>query len=119
MTRGGGPAGGAARGGAMRANNGDTRMVTISGNQGIELPPTGTGYHDAPPVPPTALPADVYLENLERLLRENARLRAVLGQTLMLARTVSGLCGTQIESEWVEEAVDPLTKELAALLATA
>ena len=33
-------------------------------------------------VPPTAMPSDVYLVRLERLVMENARLRAVLGECL-------------------------------------
>ncbi len=42
----------------------------------------GANKPQAEPIPPTAMPSDVYLVRLERLVTENAKLRAVLGECL-------------------------------------
>jgi hypothetical protein len=72
----------------------------------------------AEPLPPTALPADVYLEKLEKLLRENADLRAALGECLGLCRSVEGMVDGEcdIGGDWCEAAVAPLKARLMKTL---
>lgn len=73
------------------------------------------GTPSAEPVPPTALPADVYLDKLERLLMENAALKSMLGECLGLCRNISGMIDSGYDwggSDWYNEAVGPLVDRL-------
>jgi hypothetical protein len=72
----------------------------------------------AEPVPPAASPADVYLVKLESLLRENARLRASLGECrAILAAVVDlGINDLSPSSDFLDGVADPAIKRLAALL---
>ena len=69
-------------------------------------------------VPPTALPADVYLDRLEQLLRENARLRARFGQCLGVLEAIYGLsaAGQKVDYDFVEATVLPLVESLRTIV---
>ena len=82
-----------------------------------DKPATGNPVADA--VPPTALPADVYLVKLESLLRENAHLRASLGEcrAILAAVTDMGVNDVSPTTDFMDGVIDPATSRLNALLA--
>lgn len=64
-------------------------------------------------VPPTAMPADVYLEKLEKLLHENARLKSLIGQAIGVMNAVSFADNRDfLDDEWTEYVLDPLIELL-------
>lgn len=76
--------------------------------------------------PPTALPADVYLDKLEKLhnthasrleavLLENSRLRAMLGECVGVLRAVVAT-NESCSEDWCDTAVDPVINRLTAML---
>lgn len=68
---------------------------------------------------PLAYAADVsgYLDRIEALVRENARLRAMLGYMLAVCRSVSGqVANNDISGDWCQEVLDPFVAELQAEL---
>lgn len=76
----------------------------------------------AEPLPPLAMPADVYLTKLEALVLENSDLRAqigrIVGRALGVLEGISATvsAGNELDNDYLNEAVDPVIQWLRTLL---